>query len=82
MKKTLLASLCVAGALAACGGGGGGDNTPPATAQVPTSASDSTDGFVSYLKALVAADAETLPPVDVSGVAPPADDTSPPTPLN
>ena len=80
MKKTLLASLCVAGALAACGGGG--DNTPPATAQVPTSASDSTDGFVSYLKALVAADAETLPPVDVSGVAPPADDTSPPTPLN
>jgi len=39
-------------------------------------------GFVSYLKALVAADAETLPPVDVSGVAPPADDTSPPTPLN
>ena len=79
MKKTLLASLCVAGALAACGGG---DDTPPVTTQVPASASDSTDGFVSYLKALVASDAETLPPVDVSAVAPPADDTSPPTPVN
>jgi hypothetical protein len=80
MKKILLASLCVASALTACGGGG--DDTPPATAQVPASASESTDGFVSYLKALVASDADTLPPVDVSTVAPPADDTSPPTPVN
>ena len=79
MKKTLLASLCVAGALAACGGG---DDAPPATSQVPASASETTDGFVSYLNALVASDAETLPPVDVSAVAPPADDTSPPTPVN
>jgi len=81
MKKALLASLWIAGALTACGGGGG-DDTPPPTSQVPASAKDSTDGFVSYLKALVAADAETLPPVDVSGVAPPADDTSSPTPVN
>jgi hypothetical protein len=80
MKNALLAALCVTGALTACGGGG--DDTPPPTAQVPASASASTDDFVSYLKALVASDAETLPPVDVSTVAPPADDTSVPTPLN
>ncbi len=81
MKKALLASLvCRRRRSTACGGGS--DDAPPATSQVPASASESTDGFVSYLKALVASDAETLPPVDVSGVAPPADDTSPPTPVN
>ena len=79
MKIALLA-LCVAGALMGCGGGS--DDTPPPTAQVPASASESTDGFVSYLKALVASDADTLPPVDVSNVAPPADDTSMPVPVN
>ena len=78
--KTALLALCVAAALTGCGGGG--DDTPPPTSQVPASASASTDGFVSYLKALVASDAETLPPVDVSNVAPPADDTSAPTPVN
>jgi len=80
MKKALLASLWVAGALTACGGGS--DDAPPPASQVPASASESTDGFVDYLKALVAADAETLPPVDITGVAPPADDTSLPTPVN
>jgi hypothetical protein len=80
MKILLLASLCVAGALTGCGGGG--DDTPPPTSQVPASASESTDGFVSYLKALVASDADTLPPVDVGNVAPPADDTSMPVPVN
>ena len=37
MKKALLASLWIAGALTACGGGGG-DDTPPPTSQVPASA--------------------------------------------
>ena len=80
MKIALLVSICVAGVLTGCGGGG--DDTPPPTSQVPASASASTDDFVSYLKALVASDAETLPPVDVSTVAPPADDTSAPPPHN
>ena len=79
MKIALLA-LCVAGALMGCGGGS--DDTPPPTAQVPASASESTDGFVSYLKALIASDADALPPVDVGNVAPPADDTSMPVPVN
>ena len=79
MNHALLTPLCVAVALTACGGG---DDTPPPTSQVPASASASTDGFVGYLKALVASDAETLPPVDVGTVAPPADDTSTPTPVN
>ncbi len=80
MKKSLLASLCVAAALAACGGRN--DDTPDPTVQVPASASESSDGFVAYLKALMAADADALPSVDVSAVAPPADETSLPALIN
>ena len=80
MKKSLLASLCVAAALAACGGHN--DDTPDPTAQVPASASESSDGFVAYLKALMASDADALPPVDVSSTAPPADDSALPAPVN
>ncbi|KAI9878144.1 MAG: hypothetical protein M1823_006997, partial [Watsoniomyces obsoletus] len=64
--------------LVACGGSDD-DDTPPVTSQVPASASESIDGFVAYLKALVVADADTLEPVDVSATTPPADETSPPT---
>ena len=66
-------------ALAACGGGDDAA-APPATAQVPASASASIDGFISYLKDLVASSADLLDPVDVSGVTPPTDDTSAPDP--
>ena len=78
MKKTLILALGAAAVLAACGSGGGDDTPAPATSQVPASASVSADGFIAYLKRLVVADADTLEPVDVSAVTPPADDTAEP----
>lgn len=77
MKKTLLAAALAAGVLAACGGG---DNNapPPPTAQVPASASQSVEGFISYLRDLVASMADALEPVDTSAVTPPSDDTAEP----
>jgi len=81
MKKTLLAALLAAAVLAACGGGD--DNPPPpATAQVPASASQSIDGFISYLKDLVASAADMLEPVDTTGVSGPTDETSEPQVVN
>ncbi|HEX7441050.1 MAG TPA: hypothetical protein VF319_13240 [Caldimonas sp.] len=77
MKKQLpVLVLCAAAALAACGGGD--DTPPPPTSQVPASASASIDGFIAYLRALVVAAADSLEPVDVSGVTPPTDETSEP----
>ena len=77
MKKSLILALFAAAALAACGGGGG-DDTPPATSEVPASASASADGLIGYLKRLVASAADTLEPVDVSAVTPPAADSAEP----
>jgi len=77
MKKTLLAALVAATVLAACGGGD--DNPPPpATAQVPASASQSVDGFIGYLRELVASMADLLEPVDTRAVTTPTDDTAEP----
>lgn len=80
MKNFYLAALSAAVVLAACGGGGG-DATPvpPATSEVPPSASASADGFISYLKALVASAADTLEPVDTSAVLPQTDNVNEPT---
>ena len=82
MKKTSLAALMAAIVVTACGGGD--DNPPPpaATAQVPASANQSIDGFVSYLKELVASAADMLEPVDTAGVAGPSDETSEPQVVN
>ncbi len=80
MKKTLLASLLVASLLGACGGGDDdAPATPPATSEVPASASQSPAGFIAYLQLLVASMADLLEPVDTSAVVPPADDTGEPT---
>jgi ABC-type glycerol-3-phosphate transport system substrate-binding protein len=78
MKKSLILALCAAAVLAACGGGHDDDTPPPATSEVPASASASVDGLLGYLKRLVAAAADTLEPVDVSAVTPPADDAAEP----
>jgi hypothetical protein len=78
MKKTALAAICAASVLVACGGGGGDDSAPPATTQVPASASGSVDGFISYLRTLVASMADMLEPVETSAVSPPSDDTAEP----
>ena len=75
--QATLAALAAAALLAACGGGGGHDE-PPATSEVPASASASVNGFVDYLKKLVASAADTLEPVDTAAVTGPTDETSEP----
>jgi hypothetical protein len=78
MKHAL--SLCFVAALALTGCGGGDDaSPPPATSQVPASASESVPGFIAYLQALLVSMADTLEPVDVSIVTPKTDDTVEPT---
>jgi hypothetical protein len=78
MKKTILAALLAAVVVAACGGGDDNSPPPPATSQVPLSASQSIDGFISYLKELVASAADMLEPVDTTSVVGPTDETSEP----
>ena len=74
MRKVLISALLAAAVLSACDGGS--DNTaPPATSQVPESATQSVAGLVDYLKRLVVAPADTLEPVDVSAVSLPTDDS-------
>ena len=77
MRKILISALFAAAVLSACAGGND-ETPPPATAQVPESASQSVAGFVDYLKRLVVASADTLEPVDVSAVSPPTDDSAEP----
>ena len=74
--RLLVASAGAAGLLAACGGDD--FQTPPATSQVPDSASQSVQGFISYLQALVVSSADMLEPVDTSTVTPPTDEASEP----
>jgi hypothetical protein len=78
MKKTFFAAIVAASVLGACGGGDDNNTPPPATSQVPASASQSVDGFIGYLKELVASMADMLEPVDTSAVTPPTDDTAEP----
>jgi hypothetical protein len=82
--KTSLAAIAVAALVAACGGSDFVSN-PPATSQVPASASQSINGFIAYLKQLVAtptSTADTLEPVDTSMVTGPTDETSEPQPVD
>ena len=77
MKKILILGLAAAAlVLVACGGSD--DTPPPPTSQVPASASQTVDGFIAYLQALIVSAADMLEPVDVSTVSPPTDDTSEP----
>ena len=77
MKPTSwILALCSAAALTACGGSN--DDTPPPTQQVPAGTSTSVSEVVSYLKALIASDADALEPVDLSNVTLAVDDQAPP----
>ena len=81
--RTTAVSIAVAAALAACGGGD--DDTivaPSATSQVPDSASQSVQGFITYLQALVVSSADLLEPVDTSMVTAPTDETGDPVVVN
>ena len=75
--RLLSAALGAAGLLAACGGSDF-QAVPAATSQVPDTASQSVQGFISYLQALVVSSADMLEPVDTSMVTAPTDDTSEP----
>jgi hypothetical protein len=80
MRKSLLLALVACSAmLAACDGG---DDDPAVTAQVPASASQSTGGFIAYLKQLVAVSPDDTAPVDVSSVTPPTSDFEAPVAIN
>lgn len=57
------------------------ESAPAVTSQVPASASESGAGFVAYLQALVASDADALEPVNTESVTPPAGESAEPTPL-
>lgn len=86
-KNPLRLAITVAavlGALAGCHDSKNGNSmstplpssaTPAATSEVPASASSTVADFISYLKLLVVAVADTLEPVDVSTVAAKTDDT-------
>lgn len=73
--------------LAACGGGGGdgngnGSNPPPQAAdplkEVPSSASQSTAGLMSYLESVRPLDAEARDPASLDSFTPPmAEDSEP-----
>ncbi|MEO8080526.1 MAG: hypothetical protein ABI641_08350 [Caldimonas sp.] len=81
MKRisALVAAVCAAALVTACGGNDFQSSpTPAATSEVPASASASVDGFIAYLKLLVASAADMLEPVDTSMVTGPTDETSEP----
>lgn len=83
MKKSWIVVVSLAAAaLSACGGGSDDAPAPAVTQEVPASASASVGGFVAYLEALVASDANTLEPVDVSAATPPSDDAAEPSVIN
>ena len=76
--RGLPAAVILSAFLTACGGdsnGGSAPAPPPATSEVPGSASQSVAGFIAYLQALVVSAADTLEPVDTSMVTGPVDDT-------
>ena len=81
-RKSAVWRMCVALAapllMSACGGDSNSDSSPPATTQVPASASQSIAGFIGYLQEPAVSSADTLEPVDTSMVIAPTDETSEP----
>ena len=75
-----LAGLATTALVTACGGDD--FRSAPATSEVPASASQSIDGFIAYLRELVASPAEGLEPVDTTGVTGPSDETNEPQTVN
>lgn len=76
-----LAALGAALVVSACGGDDFQED-PPATSQVPASASQSVDGFIEYLRRLVVSSADMLEPVNTTGVTAPTTETAEPQVVN
>lgn len=79
-RAGMVGLVAAAALLSACGGDN--DDQPSVTQAVPASASQNTASFIAYLQALVVASADTLEPVDTSGVTAPTDDTGEPVAIN
>jgi hypothetical protein len=80
--------LAVAGTLTACGGGGGDGGGGPSGggavsgSDVPSSALQSSDGLVAYLKQLIAGTSDSTEPVALGDVTLPQSDTTEPASVN
>lgn len=78
--------LAAAGTLTACGGGGGGGGTGGGGAvsgsDVPSSALQSSDGLVAFLKQLIAGTSDTTEPIALGDVTLPTSDTTEPASVN
>lgn len=79
-QSTVALALGAAFVLVACGGGN--DGGPPATDGVPADATASSGAFVSYVKALVAVESDTLEPFDISKLEAPTSETDDPAAVN
>lgn len=77
--RAYMTILALSAALGACGGDHEDDAINDPTSSVPADASQSVEGFIAYLKRLVASSADALEPVDVSSVTPPTTETGEPT---
>ena len=83
MNVRTLAWMSVAAAGLAMSACGGGNDAPSPLAEVPPSASQSTEGLVGYVESLrpLAADAETADPVPLDNFQPPTSESDDPKPL-
>ncbi len=81
---TALAGVAMVVALASCGGGHDDGNPtptpPPVSNTPPDSASASVQGFIDYLKILVATMQDTVEPLDVNAFTAPTSETADPDP--
>jgi hypothetical protein len=91
MKKSWLLIAAAAAVLAACGGGGNNgeltpvplpDTVPTVTQAIPADVNVSVATFISYLKSLVVASADTLEPLSTAGVVPATNDQTEPYALD
>ncbi len=71
--------LALAAGLAACGGGNSDDVPPPASNEVPASATVSPASYSEFVGSLVKT--ETGQPLDVNNLVPPTSETAQPVPV-